>query len=265
MAVSPQIGIANSVSVNFNYDPVDTIEYARQGNFELLQVFLNMALLGDKKTLQHIEAADTHFDQIYYHADGYLNDDFPESEYCQRLYSFLETIRTPSLVIHFDERESIDSLIGVARKLSERPPILYLENYFLKSGKENAEKNLKKYLALFTLSSTFGVTLRPVLDIPRFFHQNLEFNEQEALEWCFQSINFFANRQIPILLHLIDANSAAQERLTYTAVGSGYIPYEKIFRFIRKTRPPLAGIILEFEDKVHPLTSRDYLKKTFEG
>ncbi|MCB0292982.1 MAG: hypothetical protein KDH97_22195, partial [Calditrichaeota bacterium] len=93
--------------------------------------------------------------------------------------------------------------------------------------------------------------------------QKLGFSLEEGLEWCYQILNFFGNRRIPMLLHLIDVSDPAQSRHHYTAVGSGCIPYEQIFHFIRKTRPLMAGAVLEFEDKINPLHSREYIEKVF--
>ena len=260
----PPVGVANSISQNFQFDPLDTIEFARQGNFEMLQIFLNKALLAQSDVLKSVIAQQDHFQQIFYHAEGKLNTDFFNSDYKKQLYRFLATTKSPQYIIHFDEHENIDQLIHMIEALDKEAPAIFLENYFLQSGKINAEKNLKKYLALFTLSSNFGNAIYPVLDIPRIFHKNLEFTSEEGLEWCYQIINFFGNRRIPLLLHLIDATSSEQGRSNFTAVGQGYIPYDKIFAFIEKTRPLISGIVLEFEDKINPLTSRTYIYDAFQ-
>ncbi|HQV31673.1 MAG TPA: hypothetical protein PKV71_07345, partial [Calditrichia bacterium] len=110
-----------------------------------------------------------------------------------------------------------------------------------------------------------GTPIYPVLDIPRLFHRDLEMETGESLEWCYQVLNFFGNRRIPILLHLIDAQDNEQSRNSFVELGKGVLPYDEIFRFILKTRPTIAGAILEFEDKVHPISSRDYLKALLEA
>lgn len=257
------IGVANSVSANFQFDPLDTIEFARQGNFELLQVYLNEPLLSEETTLQRIVEAVTSFKAIYFHAEGLLNEDFLKSDYRRQLYTFLKRMEDPRYIIHFDERVNVDKLVSLVDSLNREGVKICVENYFLSEGKENAERNLKKYLALFTLSSNFGNPIYPVLDIPRIFNQKLGFSLEEGLEWCYQILNFFGNRRIPMLLHLIDVSNPAQSRHHYTAVGNGCIPYEQIFRFMRKTHPLMAGAVLEFEDKINPLRSREYIEKVF--
>lgn len=261
----PLVGVANSVSANFQYDPLDTVEFARQGKFEIIQIYLNDQLLKEDKVLAAIRKAHPKFQQIYYHAEGFLNEDFLKSDYRRKLFQFLEEVDSPNFILHFDERANVDKQIRIVETLGESAAKIYLENFFLSPGKVEAEKNLKKYLALFTLSSNFGHTIYPVLDIPRLFHQDLGFSAAEALEWCYQILNFFGNRNIPLLLHLIDATTPDFSRFNFSPVGQGCIPYREIFKFIAKTRPNIAGIILEYEDKINPLQSREYIGEALSG
>lgn len=261
----PPIGVANSISYNFQYDPLDTLDFAQQGKFDIVQIFLNESLLNNGAVLKILQQRDGDFGATYYHAKGFLNLEFLHSPYRQKLYQFLESVPSPRLIIHFDETEGIDKLMHIIETLGEATPAIYLENYFQGSGKESTEKNLKKYLALFTLSGTLGNNIFPVLDIPRLFHEERGLSQGESLEWSYQVINYFSNRQVPLLLHLIDASSPKQSRPNHTAIGSGHIPYANLFAFIRKTRPVISGIILEYEDKINPLTSREYLRSALEN
>lgn len=263
MSAIPPIGVANSVSANFKFDPVDALEFALQSRFELLQVYLNQDLLNDGTRLERIAKHVGDFHKVYFHSEGYLNQAFYDSDYRKKLFAFLDTVEAPNFIIHFDERENIDVLIRLVEQLGSDGPTIYLENYFQMEGEEAAEKNLKKYQALFTLSNNFGNPLFPVLDIPRLFHENLGFAPEKSLEWCYQTLNFFGNRRIPIVLHLIDASATDQARASFTRLGEGYMPFDDIFAFIRKTRPTLEGIILEYEDKMNPLSSRDYIRERF--
>jgi hypothetical protein len=260
---SPPIGVANSVSFNFDYDPLDSIAYARQSNFNIIQIYLNEALISEQSILDKILTAEKDFEAVYYHAEGYLSNDFLESEYHEKLFEFLACAKDPKYIIHFDETASIDKLVKVVEKLYSKGPRIYVENYFREEGLEAANRNLKKFIALFTLVRNFGSDIFPVLDIPRLFHQKTGLSTEESIEWCFQLLNFFGNRNIPILLHLIDAETTDQARHSFTELGSGYLPYTKIFDFITKTRPDLEGIILEYEEKINPLKSRDYLNGVF--
>ncbi len=258
------IGVANSISLNFDFDPIDTIQFATQSRFEIIQIYLSRALLDQPRKLSSILANETLFKKVYYHAEGLLNEEFIESEYQSKLFDFLQKVNQPNFIIHFDERMDIDRLVNTLEgKLSSVEVTIYLENYFQERGKTAAEKNLKKFLALFTLLNLSQIHLRPVFDIPRIFHQTLDFTISEGVQWCYQIFNYFGNRQLPVLLHLIDTASREQRRRDFIALGQGVIPYNKILPFILKTRPKIEGIILEFEDKLNALQSRDYLAAAF--
>jgi sugar phosphate isomerase/epimerase len=168
-------------------------------------------------------------------------------------------------IIHFDETASLDEMLKIVEDLANKDLTLYIENYFQSDGIQNAEKNLKKFMALFTLSYSHGHNFRvlPVIDIPRFFHQKLQFDLDDSLRWCFQIFNYFGNKRMPMIFHSIDAKDSAQYRTSYCTIGEGYIPYQKIFSFIKKNHYRITGIILEFEDKINALKSRENLLQIF--
>jgi len=259
------IGIANSVSANFGYDIFDALNFEKQSNFDLIQIFLNREHINDAIFLKKLKdyLFGSRGKPVYFHAQGFLNREFQESEYSQKLFEFISNFDHSKLIIHFDETAQLEEMLDIISYFSDHKPVLHLENYFRSPGKINAEKNIRKYLALFTLANSQEFKLAPVLDIPRLFNAKLEFTNDEAVQWCFELFNYFGNRGIPILLHLIDANKATQERNTYCSVGEGYIPYPDIFQFIVKIKVPIEGIILEFEDKIHPLKSRDNIISFF--
>ncbi len=261
------IGVANSVSFNFGYDPFDSINYANQSGFDIVQIYLAPDFVSQESNLKKLtDTLKTHqFSGTYFHAHGLLNPNFLSQDYARIIFAFLNDVQADRLVIHFDEKASIEDGLSVIETLTNENKRVYLENYFQESGQKSAEKNLRKYMALFTLANSQEVQLRPVIDIPRFFNDRLGLPEAEALQWCYQFFNYFGNRQIPLLLHLIDAEDTDQNRNSFTTIGEGYIPYQKIFDFMNKTSTPLEGIILEYEDKVTPLNSvdriRDFLKE----
>ncbi|MEJ2637384.1 MAG: hypothetical protein P8184_19110 [Calditrichia bacterium] len=260
------IGVANSVSSNFGYDPLDAMHYAKQSGFSIVQIYVNEKMLQDSKGLENLkkELAAQHFSTIYLHAEGDLNPEFLGKDYSKALFSFVEFLEECRLVLHFDETAALEDMLDVLNRLVRKDIIVYLENYFQSSGQENAEKNMRKYQALFTLANSHTVQLHPVLDIPRFFQHDLKMSESDALEWCYQMFNYFGNRRIPILLHLIDATDSRLERNSFCALGEGFLPYEKIFSFLLKNRTLIEGVILEYEDKINPLKSREYLKSLWD-
>jgi len=261
----PSIGIANSVSANFDFDPIDTIKYATQEKFDAIQIYLNQQLLDNQKDLEKIRKQLSHFKKVYFHAEGFFNKEFPTGEYYESLVHFLQNVKDANYILHFDEKINIEKLFDLTEKMTSNNIKIFIENYFQKSKKDNAEKNIKKFTALFTLSNTLENVIFPVLDIPRIFHKKLGFKKPDALRWCYQLFNFFGNKNIPILLHLIDCKESNQSRHSYCAIGEGYIPYLEIFGFMKKTNPPISDIIFEFEDKINPVASRSFIRRQLLG
>ncbi|MFZ0389321.1 MAG: hypothetical protein WAN36_02595 [Calditrichia bacterium] len=259
----PLIGVANSVSANFGYDPVDAIHYASQSGFELIQVYLNAALLMEEKSRDRLRQALTtsEFKNIYFHAEGFFNNTALGNSYSENLFSFVKDWDSPKIIYHFDENAALEDCLKLVRQFSEGGMQLYLENYFQSPGMEAAEKNYRKFMALFSLANNQDFQLHPVLDAPRFFHEKLNMDATIALQWVYQFLNYFTNSRTPILLHLIDATHNHQQISSFAALGAGYLPYEELTGFIKKTGSLLEGIILEYEDKINPLKSREYLLK----
>jgi hypothetical protein len=255
------IGIANSVSYNLDFDPLDTIQFMRQSNFEIIQIYLNKDLIKDSQKLDSLrqELTEKPLSKIYFHAAGEFNQVFLTTEYKEALFSFLEHLKQSRIIFHFDENEELESMLKIVDQFSATNRIIYLENFFQGEGVQSAEKNLRKFTAVFSLVNNLDVRICPVIDIPRFFHQKIKFSPQQALDWCYQILNFFGNRKLPVLLHLIDAGNAKQERSDFCPIGEGYIPYPEILQFIMKNRVAIEGIILEYLDKVNALQARDNL------
>lgn len=260
------IGIANSVSYNLDYDPLDTLKFMGQSGFDLIQIYVNKKLIDDSHKLRSIskKVNDQSLSNVYFHAAGEFNQDFLLTAYKESFFKFLENFEQPRVIYHFDENEELESILRIVDQFAAQNSVLYLENFFQAGGIQNAEKNLRKFTAVFSLVNNFDIRIFPVIDIPRFFHQKLEFSFKEALSWCYQILNFFGNKDMPILLHLIDANKPSQERNDFCPVGQGYIPYQEIFKFIGKNRVAVEGIVLEYLDKVNTLQARDNLIKIIE-
>ncbi|RQV99262.1 MAG: hypothetical protein EH225_11880 [Calditrichaeota bacterium] len=260
--MNPPVGIANSVSFNVDYDPVDTLYFAHQSKFDMVQIYINEAMLEEKQKLVELvdRIKEMPLSTVYFHAHGEFNREFAGSDYKVKLFNFLNRFENSRLIHHFDENEDLDNIIQLVDQLHADNRRMYLENYFQKQGASNAEKNLRKYTAVFSLVNSFESKIFPVIDIPRFFHKDIEFTDETSLNWCYQILNFFGNRRMPIVLHLIDALDPKQDRNDYCPVGKGYIPYKEIFNFIRKNRVQIEGIILEFLEKINPLKSRDNIQ-----
>lgn len=256
------IGAANSISFNQDYDPLDTLKFVQQTHFEMVQIYLNTNLLNNGEDLKKIKNFLNRSGQLpcYFHSEMPLNMKLVSSEYYQLLYNYLESFDYFRIIFHYDEKEKLENILQTIQKLHRPDGRIYLENDFQLAGKSNAEKNLRKFMAVFSLSQNSDYSFYPVIDIPRFFTKKLGFTSEESLNWCYQLFNFFNDLRVPVLLHMIDAKDANQQKNMYCPLGEGHIPYKKIFNFLKKNRVELIeGIIFEYLDKINTLKSRENL------
>jgi len=263
LPVSILLGTANSVSYNQDYDPIDTLNFARQSDFEMVQIYLNQQLMADplqlKKIKKHLLKQPALI--CFFHSDISLSRELFSGDYYKKLYAYMGQFNNFRIIFHYEETEDLDSILGFLRTIQHPAGRIYIENYFQFRGTDKAEKNLRKFMAIFSLSRNSDCIFYPLLDIPRFFQRKLGFSIEEALNWCYQLFNFFGNQHLPLLLHLIDSRNPKQQKSDYRPIGEGYIPYSKIFGFIKKNKVELEGIIFEYLDKINTLKSRDNLKK----
>jgi len=255
------VGVANSVSYNLDYDPLDTLNFALQSDFELIQIFINQSQLDKPEILDQFrkKLQDHPALPLLIHAAGNFSKTLFLDTYQDQLFQYLDKFQFKSIIFHYDETESLENILELVEQVSIDRRKIYLENFFQMPGVSDAEKNLRKFLAVFSLANNLETRIYPALDIPRFFKRDVGFSIELALNWCYQILNFFGNKQIPILLHLVDVQSSAQGRSDFCPIGEGIIPYSKIFAFIEKNKVLIEGIVLEYEDKINPLKSRETL------
>ena len=88
------IGIANSVSYNLDYDPLDTIQFMGQSGFDIMQIYVNKKLLEDSQKLRALskQLKDQSLSNIYFHAAGEFNQDFLLTDYKEAFFKFLENL-----------------------------------------------------------------------------------------------------------------------------------------------------------------------------
>jgi hypothetical protein len=257
------IGVTSSVSSNQNFDPLDTIQYAQQSNFEIVQIFLYEEILKQKTLADKLFSSlkQTQLNQLFFHTLQDLNGAVISQDYQNTLLDHMRRFSEFPFMFGFDEHEELEITLETIEKLSALAHIMpYLENNFKTHGEKNYERNIKKFLAIFSLANIQTLTVKPLLNIAAFFNDD-EMPKESALQWCCQIFNFFSDKSIPITLCLTDINEVQKDRKVPCPIGEGAIPYDKIFDFINKTETPIDGIIFHYTDKINPLKSRDNLKK----
>ena len=120
--------------------------------------------LKDKNHLSNLGAhlQDLHKTDIYFHADLPFNEDFLYSEYRPAFFNFLKTFPHNRVIYHFDENEELDVILKMVNELNGNDNQIYIENYFQADGTSAAEKNLRKFTAIFSLANSEGIKIYPV-------------------------------------------------------------------------------------------------------
>ncbi len=256
------IGVSNHVSYNVNYDLVDTVKYARQSDFDIMQLFVYEGNLSNNDSLPEILrfAYSNKFDRIYFHTESYLNKKIFTNDHIKNLIEIINPLSNVHLLFRFDEIEDLEGILDSIEKLASlNDREIYLENVFHSNNLGDIDRKLRKFLAVFSLANLQHIKVRPTLNIPALFTDNSQFKKKSGLEWCCQIFNFFETKNVPLLLVLSDQKNYTPESIIPCAIGNGIIPYDTIFDFIKKTNISIEGIILQYFDKINPLKSRDYL------
>ncbi len=259
------VGIATSVSAAHDFDPLDTAAFLKEHpEFRIIQVYLNGGLV---KNTSHLEAVKVRLDElagidVYYHLCMDLGASLKEWEWYFSAIRELELHRSGrGFIIHMDParpaREA-EELLGFLTNKKIMP--LWLENYFSGRGSADYLRQLQTYRDLFRLFRR-ECDIRPVLDIPRFFHRDHSITHEQSTRDVRDLLEKFAALGLPILLHAIDVTHPRQHREDFCPLGKGTLPYGEIFSYLRlkNLETGVSGLILEYEDKRNPLDSLDFL------
>lgn len=254
-----KIGIATSISALYNYDYTDTLTYFNQHHqFKSLQIFLNEAFVKDKKSIREMLDRVSAIENVdlYFHLQGELNTSFFENnEYLTSIAAIENQISHQGFILHFDHSPEImeyGELLDNFKYFFQSP--LLLELYFKSNNEKEYQQQLSKYQSLFSLYYKH-YNIRPVIDIPRFYHLNNNIDIPRATHDVKLTLNLMKSKNLSVLLHLIDVCDHRQARGDFCSIGTGIIPYDDIFNYIRYNNIAIENIILEYEDKIKPLES----------
>jgi hypothetical protein len=257
------IGVANSISKKQAYNSIDSLEFIKNHNyFSLMQIYLNET---------HID--EYYFKQFYYFYSKYANkisiiyhltysiEDFLTNSYQDYIRSIQKyRVQLPPIgwVIHINMSQPKEKYKAKILELSlEGISPLFIEWVF--DPAVDVEKSIESFLKLI-LTHANDLSIRPVIDIPRFYHKDLGFTIHSATQHVNRIISSFNLHGIPIIYHLIDVASMEQKRKHFCALGKGIIPWNTLFPSICQSSED-SIIIFEHEEKSQALESALFLKK----
>jgi len=259
-----RIGVASSVSYNSGaFDQLDALEYAAEHGFAPVQLYLDDDLTADENLRKRVLAcAQEHQLPLIVHAPGLLGS--PESTetapHNQAAIELLENEDRKRVVYHFDETRSVDDSFAATEKLCDMGIVPCIENYHRLEGPENARRNYSSYLKLLSRICERGLPAVAVIDIPRTFHERLGLSDEDAYKLTVEVLKRIAGMEYDVLLHLIDCSNRGMCRNDWCPVGSGAIPYTRIFQEVNG-QVRFDDVVLECEDRHTPLLSREFLWK----
>ena len=259
-----KIGIATSVSALYNYDFNDTLDYFDQhSQFKSLQIYLDKEMVNNDTNIHQMlkRLALLENTPVYFHLEGKLNSYLLENlDYLQKLAAINDLFEHQGFILHFDHKLEIMEYRELLQEFKENinSPLL-IEIYFKAQNQTDYQQQLNKYQSLFSLFHK-QFDIRPVIDIPRFYHINNKTSIEQATHDIKLTLNLMKSKELPVLLHLIDINNSRQTRSDFCTIGEGIIPYDEIFEYINYNKIQIENIILEYEDKIKPLESIKYFE-----
>ena len=259
------LAVATSVSMDRHFDTLDAIAYAIDNGFEGFQAFINQQIIKDAKLRGQVRSIceDNHLALIA-HAPATLkwtnvSDDSINSAVTNLLASESKAL----IVHHYDETVPFEETLKCLQYLRDRGFTPCLENFFMR-GAETSEKSLRDYLLLLMEAKDRSIELMPVFDIPRLYDSQIKLAHMADL-LIENALNVFKLIETPIILHLIDTYNDAQLRSSWCPLGRGIIPYTNILQQLKQRKIPIYMVILEFEDRINPIESKQFLEEHLIG
>ncbi len=258
----PYLGTANSVAAKLQHDPLDALNYAARNSFRLVQVHLSQCT--DASVRKELVAKSQEYQiNLMCHAPRLLNQvSLSEVDSTALALEVLRSTRDKWVVHHFDEQESLDVAFRLVSEIVQAGLVPCIENYHQLEGPERAYENYRRYKELFSRIAAHELPVYAVLDIPRAFHAKVGLSMREASELMADVFRHLVDLGVPILLHLIDSQTAAQKRKDWCPLGTGVIPYSDLLRKLFALPAQVEAVVFEYEDKENPLKSRSFLEQS---
>ncbi|MBN1982038.1 MAG: hypothetical protein JW795_10930 [Chitinivibrionales bacterium] len=249
------IGIATSVAKEKRYDTLDALEFAVHHRFPILQVYLDFELMSNPALMEKVRhRADSQKVRLTCHSPESLSKALINKEIFTAARYLLHHQEQKQLIVHYDERVSIQESFAVIKRLHEEGFSVCLENFYQEQTEQALIRNLNCYNGLQFLTADHHIPFYPVFDLPRLYIAAI-FKHYDSLLLVKQMIDTASVCEHQIILHLIDFASYTQERQNWCTFGSGLMPYEEIIAYCRRQQCRCNHAVMEYEDKTMTLQS----------
>lgn len=258
-----KLAVASSVARDSGFDNLDALSYALANGFDGFQAFMTAQMINSAELREKVRTiCEYHNLVLVAHAPATLSRNNVLQDSANAAARSLFSSDDKALVVHhYDETRPAKEALECLRYLQDFGITTCLENYFI-LGAKTSEKCFSDYLYLITNATALGINILPVLDIPRIYDSKVDLSDK-AFELMKEAFKVFSSLKTPIILHLIDVTSVSQERSSWCPIGSGIIPYAEIFKQLQEYNISVYMTILEYEDKINPVMSKQFLKDLF--
>ncbi len=253
-------GVATSVFPDRFDDPEQTLVWARQHRFDLIQIYLNRTIINDPDTLSRlVNALDQSGCSVLFHlSDGDVAD----------AHALEQTLRItrehlcvgPGLfgahgtVWHYRPGMKWTHVRRTAELIREHGFCSCPEPVLRGSQVAHAVETVRRSRAVWRIGDSI-----PVLDIPRLYTIGIpELSRWLAWRW----IRIAGSVSDRCIIHFIDARSNPEDRSNWCSPEIGLVPWEELLTGIRYTFDHVA-VIFEYESVLDALSGRKWLFDRF--
>ncbi len=223
------IGIATSVARDQHFSWKTTFQLARGAGLPHVQFYVDA--LPRIQSNKSLIAQDGNGTEFFFHLPS-LSE--PETVKAM-IHQILEIRQKPTLfIVHQNYLPNLQSIASGTENL-----LFAVEN-----DQPNAEP--LQFLELVKQNN-----FTPVLDIPRFYHQNFGNRKlAEISSQIFELIEHLLVMDVPFLIHAIDFDRLSPgNRDTWCPLFEGIVPWTKILEMVCNRQEFLKSFILEYENR----------------
>lgn len=251
-----KLSLSTALSWDHNWDPVYSLKLTRDYKVGHCQLYINKNFSEEK--IDEIKSYNLNY---ILHSPCNIDDnalDENEIEVIKKISDNAEIF----VVYHHDYNVPVDKSLEIIKKLNSEGITVLLENYYASRDQHDVRENIESYKRLIIESHFNELKLIPLLDIPRLFIQGIN-SILNPYDETISLLNLINSLGSTLYLHLIDAKNDSQSRESWCAIGEGYIPYKKIFSYLKKSKMKTPVTVLEYEDERHIEGSIKNLEELF--
>lgn len=250
------LSLSTALSWNHNWDPIHSLNLTQEFNIQSCQVYINNNFSDDK--IEEIKKYNLNY---IYHSPSSIEDEALNKEEIE-VVKKLANGKDVYVVYHHDLKVPVDKSLDIIKSLNKEGITVLLENFYASRDQHDVRENIESYKRLIIEAHFNNLKLIPLLDIPRLFIEGIN-SILNPYDETISLINLINSLGSTLYLHLIDAKNDTQSRESWCAIGEGYIPYKKIFNYLKKSKIKIPMIVLEYEDEKHINGSIKNLEEMF--